>query len=48
MKKLFAALLFVCAAIVLHGQSIYVPAGINYGGGLTIRETQGTGAPTPS
>jgi hypothetical protein len=48
MKKLFAALLFVCAAIALHGQSIYVPAGINYGGGLVIKETQGTGAPSPS
>jgi hypothetical protein len=48
MKKLFAALLFVCAAVALHGQSIFVPGGINYGGGLTIKETQGTGAPSPS
>jgi hypothetical protein len=48
MKKIFAALLFVCAAIALHGQSIFVPGGINYGGSLTIKETQGTGAPTPS
>jgi hypothetical protein len=48
MKKIFALLLFVCAAIALHGQSIYVPGGINYGGSLTIKETQGTGAPSPT
>jgi hypothetical protein len=48
MKKLFLALLLFAAASLAHGQSIYTPGGVNYGGGLVVIETQGTGAPSPT
>lgn len=48
MKKLLLAVLLFAAVSLARGQSIYVPSGVNYGGGLTIKETQGTGAPSPT
>jgi hypothetical protein len=52
MNKLFLAVLFFLTLLLLvspsYGQSVYTPGGVNYGGGMIVRETYGTGAPSPS